>query len=124
MEIKVKHNIPPITINNVITKATTSANVLLHSESKVRQSRQNILLPRKWVWSRYVQDAHQEPIPTPNYCSFSKQDGHAFTKCPFVEKYVQDAMIHHFQTKVWTELDMEEEENSMTMSQDVANLIR
>jgi hypothetical protein len=100
MEIKVEHNIPPITINNAIMKATTSTNVLPHSESKVKQSRQNILLPREWVWSRYVQDAHQEPIPTPYYCSFCKQEGHAFTKCAFVEKDVQDAMIHHFQTKV------------------------
>ncbi len=100
MEVKAEHNTPSITINNAITKGTTSANVLSHSESKVKQSRQNILLPRAWVWSRYVQDAHQKPIPTPNYCSFCKQEGHASTKCPFVEKDIQDAMIHHFQTKV------------------------
>jgi hypothetical protein len=34
MEIKIKHNIPLVTINNVRMKATIGANVLQHNESK------------------------------------------------------------------------------------------
>jgi hypothetical protein len=45
-------------------------------------------------------------------------------KCPFIEKDVRDVMINHFQTKVQTELDMEEEQNPMIMPQDVINSIQ
>ncbi len=38
MEIKAKHNIPLITINNVRMKVAIGANVLQHSESKVKQN--------------------------------------------------------------------------------------
>jgi hypothetical protein len=66
----------------------TNANVLQINEYKVRQNWQIILLLREQVWSRYDQSAHQESKPTPNHYIFCRKEGHAFTKCLFIEKVV------------------------------------
>jgi hypothetical protein len=107
MEIRVECITPLLTTNNAKMKVTTNANVLEHNESRVKQSRQNILIPRKWVWSKFVQGANVELKPTLNYYSFCKHEGHVLTVCPFIEKDVWDAIINHFQTKIQTKLDME-----------------
>jgi hypothetical protein len=70
MEIRVECITPLLTINNARMKVTTNANVLEHNESRVKQSQQNILIPRKWVWSKFVQGANVELKPTLNYYSF------------------------------------------------------
>jgi len=108
MEIKAECIIPLLTINNSRMKVTTSANVLQHNESSVKQSRLNILIPRKWVWSKFVQGANVEPKPTLNCYSFCKHEGHVLTICLFIEKHLRDVMINHFQAKIQTKLDMEE----------------
>jgi hypothetical protein len=76
-------------------KITINANVLQTSESKVRQSQQNVLLLGEWVWSRSNQGVDQEPKPTPNCYSFYKHEHHAFIDCPFIKKDVHDAMIEN-----------------------------
>jgi hypothetical protein len=86
MEIRTKCITPLVTINNARMKATTSANVLQHNESRVKQSWQNILIPRKWVWSKIVQGANLEPKLTLNCYSFCKHEGHVLTICPLIEK--------------------------------------
>jgi hypothetical protein len=59
---------------------------------------QNILLPKKWVWSRIV----QRPC---------------FINCPFIEKNLKDVMFHHFQIEIQTKLEMEEGQNLMVVPQ-------
>ncbi len=81
-------------------KITTNANVLQTNEFRVKQSQQNVLLLREWVWSRFNQGVNQKPKPSPNCYSFYKHERHAFIDCPFINKDVQDAMINQFQTKI------------------------
>ncbi len=69
-------------------KVVTNANVLQTNEYKVKQNWEIILLLREQVWSRYDQNAYQESKLTPNPYIFCRKEGHAFTKCIFIEKDV------------------------------------
>jgi len=75
-----------LTIIHTKMKTTTIVNVLQTSESKVMQNQQYIFLPREQIWSRYDQGEDKKPKPTPNHCSFYRQEGHAFTKYPSLTK--------------------------------------
>jgi hypothetical protein len=107
MEIKTKHSIPPTTIPNIGMNSKTSANVLQNNESWLSKVDKTYFLLGKWVWNRSIQRTDQKPRLTPDHYSFYKHDGHVFTKCPFIEEDVWDAMMHHFQIEVQTKLDIE-----------------
>jgi len=50
--------------------------------------------------------------------SFCKHEGHAFINC-LIEKVVEDVMINHFQTRIQTDRDLEDEHNLMIILQKV-----
>jgi hypothetical protein len=81
-------------------KAVTNSNFLQTNEYKVKQNWQVILLLKEQVWSRYDPSAYQESKLTPNPYNFCRKEGHALTKCIFMEKDVYDATINQFQTRL------------------------
>jgi hypothetical protein len=123
MKNKVEFNILQIIIIHIEMKIITNANVLQTSESRVRQSQQNVLILEELAWSRSNQGAYQEPKPTPNCYRFYKHEGHAFINCPFIKKNVQDAMINHFQIKMQMKWNLKEGHNPMIIQQNIANPI-
>jgi hypothetical protein len=63
MEMKTENNTPLATLPNVRIITTIGVDVLWDNEFKVKQSWQNILLPRRRVWKKVVWNANQEFEP-------------------------------------------------------------
>ncbi len=99
MEIRTKHSIPPTTIPNIRMNAKIMLMCCKTMNLWLSKVDKTYFLLGKRVWNRSIQGTNQKPRPTPNHCSFYKHDGHVFTKSPFIEEDVWDAMMHHFKLK-------------------------
>ncbi len=87
-EHRAKHNIPLImTIGTEILQIDW-VNVLQTSESKIKSSHQNQLLPREQVWSKFGIITNHHYRLTISRCSFCRHEDHSLTDCSFIEQDV------------------------------------
>jgi hypothetical protein len=66
MENKVEHNTPPMMAINTKIWPMDNVNVMQSSESKIKHNYQPILLPRKHVWSIFIQSTYEQHKLTTN----------------------------------------------------------